>query len=129
MPVTPLMYWSYPTYHARALSAKGIRAVVLNPGKESGGLAEAREGTARSAALAGSHPALLYGDLSNKDRGAAGFQSLVSWAAGGECRISLLAQAMKYFMFERSSWPPSCWRQASAPPSNPVFTGGIWATR
>src|SRR5581483_400802 len=42
---------------------------------------------------------------------------------------SLLAQVIKYFMLDRSSWPPSCWRQASSPSSNPVFTGGILAVR
>src|SRR6476646_9934058 len=46
------------------------------------------------------------------------------------CRASILfAQSMKYFMLERSSWPPSCWRQASSPSRNPVFTGGILAMR
>ena len=37
--------------------------------------------------------------------------------------MNLAAQAIKCFMFERSSWPPSCWRQASSPSSSPVFTG------
>src|SRR5258708_6914850 len=43
-------------------------------------------------------------------------------AVGGECWMSLPAHVMKYFMFERSSCPPSCWRQASSPSSRPVFT-------
>lgn len=39
------------------------------------------------------------------------------------------AQVMKCFMFERVSCPPSCWRQARCPSSNPWFTGGICAVR
>src|SRR5439155_22986543 len=50
-------------------------------------------------------------------------------AAGGVCLMNLLAHAMKCFMFDRSSCPPSCWRQASSPSSKPVFTGGIFAVR
>ena len=50
-------------------------------------------------------------------------------AAGAVCLMNLLAQAMKYFMFDRSSCPPSCWRQASSPSSSPVFTRGIFAVR
>ena len=33
---------------------------------------------------------------------------LEAGGGGGKCLINLFAQAMKYFMFERSSWPPSC---------------------
>jgi len=32
-------------------------------------------------------------------------------------------------VFDQSSWPPSCWRQASSPSSRPVFTGGFCAVR
>src|SRR5258706_9033485 len=50
--------------------------------------------------------------------------------SAGETYFSrLFAHSIKYFMFERSSWPPSCCRQANSPSSNPVFTGGIFAVR
>ena len=37
--------------------------------------------------------------------------------------MSLFAHAMKWLMLERSSCPPSCWRQASSPSSKPVLHG------
>ena len=43
--------------------------------------------------------------------------------------IKRFAHSMKYFMFDRSSWPPSCWRHASSPSSIPTLTAGIFATR
>ena len=54
------------------------------------------------------------------------------WSAGpggGAYFRSRFAQAMKKLMFDRSSCPPSCWRQASSPSTRPVLTGGIFATR
>lgn len=50
-------------------------------------------------------------------------------AAGGVCLMNLLAHARKYFIFDRSSWPPLCCRQASSPSSRPVLTGGIFTVR
>src|SRR6185437_4478844 len=49
------------------------------------------------------------------------------YLTGGLCPMNLSAHAMKYFMFDRSSCPPSCWRQASSPSSKPLVTGGIFA--
>src|ERR1700746_2256338 len=47
----------------------------------------------------------------------------------GRCLKCLLAQSMKYFIFDRSSCPPSCCLHANSPSSSPVFTGGILAVR
>ena len=58
---------------------------------------------------------------------AAGHSHFPAGTAAGARLMNLFAQAMKYFMFERSSWPPSCCRHASSPSSKSVFTGGIFA--
>lgn len=50
-------------------------------------------------------------------------------AAAGVRPVLASTQRMKCVMFERSSWPPVCWRQASSPSSKSVSGGGRRTSR
>jgi hypothetical protein len=62
----------------------------------------------RDAASADVFTALAEGVAPRVAVASGGRRSFHRGGSGAECLMNLLAQAMKYFIFERSSWPPSC---------------------